>query len=54
MSNKIITKLSKKVQGVLNLEDYTVEIEDYGVCNLKDLFSKFDGELINITMDLKE
>lgn len=54
MSNKIVVKHSKKVQGVLNWEDYTIEVEDYGVLHLKELFSKFDGESIDITVNLKE
>ena len=54
MSNKIVAKYTKKVQGVLNLEDNTIEVEDYGVLNLKDIFQKFNGELVDITVNFKE
>jgi ABC-type hemin transport system substrate-binding protein len=47
--SKISEKHTLSVEGVLDLEnDITIEVEEHGVLELKDLLKNFDGENIKL------
>jgi len=51
--SKINESWIKNVEGVLNLdEEPSMEIEEIGTVTLKDLFKRFNGENIKISMSL--
>ena len=41
-----------KVEGILNLEDNFIEIEDVGEKSLTELLQRFDGQNIKISVTL--
>lgn len=43
---------SVSIEGVLNTEDMTIEVEDIGVKELKDVLAKLDGCSIKISVTL--
>jgi hypothetical protein len=55
MAKKAITeRFSKTIEGVLNITDGKIECEEYGELDLLELLNKFDGELVNIKIELKK
>lgn len=52
MGKAIIEKHSKTLSGILNVDDMTMEFEEIGVKDLKDLIEKFDGENVKITISV--
>ena len=54
MSKSAITETHNlSIQGELDVDSLTIDCQDLGTKNLKDLFAKFDKELITITIKLK-
>lgn len=50
--SKIQESHTLKVEGVLNVEDMAIEVEDIGVKTLADLFARFNGCNIKISIGL--
>jgi len=46
--SKYTEKHTVSVEGILNLEDMTIEIEDIGVKKIKDVFECLDGCLMKL------
>lgn len=46
---------TKTIEGVLNCEEGTIEVQDYGTLNLIELLrDKFDGEYLKISVSIKK
>jgi len=50
MASKIKETHTKVVTGILNLDNFTIEVEDVGTLTIKELFMKFNGEEVSITV----
>jgi len=49
----IVEKHSKKIIGILNVGSMTIEVNEK-VQNLKELFAKFDGEEVTLSLNKNE
>lgn len=58
MAKKLNEKIQKKrvlnAVGFLNLENQTLEVEEVGVVELKDILKNFDGEFVKIAVSLDD
>lgn len=52
MARKYIEKHNISIEGILNLEDMTIEVEDIGVKKLNEVFEKVDGCNIKLSITL--
>ena len=50
--SSIVEKHTKSITGVLDVAELSMECEDLGIKKISDLFAKFDGELIKVTINL--
>ena len=51
--SKINQTIRKSVEGILDLtsgEAARIEVEDFGVVNFSEVFSKFDGEHVKVVV----
>ena len=50
--SKIQQTIRKSVDGILDLSggNITIEVEDIGAVNFKDVFNKFDGEHVKVVV----
>lgn len=54
MAKSPITESHNKViTGILDLENMQMEFDEIGTRTFKELFEKFDGENVKITINLK-
>jgi len=51
---KIKTSDSISVEGYFDNDNLAIEVDDIGVKNLKDLFIKYNGEYVTITIKKKD
>lgn len=48
----IIERLTKTIEGILNVDNKSIEVETLGELDLSEQFKKFDGELVKIQISL--
>ena len=52
MAKKYVEKHNISIEGILNLEDMTIEVEDIGVKELSKVLEKVDGCSVKISITL--
>lgn len=51
---KFVEKRTLSIEGLLDSNEMTMDVEDSGVKFLQEVFSKFDGEIVKITIHKTE
>lgn len=51
MGKKFIEKHSLAVEGMLDIKEMTLDIEEVGTKSLEEILAKFDGDVIKISVN---
>ena len=52
--SKISEKYSLNVEGILDVKEMTIDVEEIGTKNLKDSMNTFDGKCVKISVTYGE
>ncbi len=53
LTEKVTQTHTLSCEGILDLENHTIEIEDFGAVALAELMSNFDGQVVKLSIQTK-